>query len=268
MKAYVRNIERERKPFYKTAKADMLRALKVQTDEFKVRLRKCDTPEEINYQASKSVDSEPITKAMQSIYVKTGKHFAVKTYNGLTKSKQMKRVTQPVTEDYWFDYMNRFVTAKLGQRIRWITGTTEDVFKDTCRRITSAGIETGASVETMAREIMAKLDVTQYYRAERIARTEVNTASNEASIAGAKATGLELVKEWMSFIDEKTRDSHAFMNGVTVGIDEKFEVPDAYGVIDLMDYPLDPAGSASNVIECRCTIGYNGAEGGIEWGRF
>ena len=268
MKAYLRNIERERKPFYKMAKSDMLRALKVQTDEFKVRLRKCDTPQEINYQASKSVDSEPITKAMQSIYVKTGKHFAVMTYNGLTKSKQMKRATQPLTDDYWFDYMSRFVTAKLGQRIRWITGTTEDVFKDTCKRITADGIESGASVDTMAREIMKDLDVTQLYRAERIARTEVVSASNEASIAGAKATGLNLVKEWMSFIDDKTRDGHIEMNGIQVGIDDLFDVPDPDGVIEQMEYPGDPKGSAGNVINCRCTIGYNGGEGGIEWGRF
>ena len=268
MKAYVRNIERERKPFYKTAKADMLRALKVQTDEFKVRLRKCDTPEEINYQASKSVDSEPITKAMQSIYVKTGKHFAVKTYNGLTKAKQMKRVTQPVTEDYWFDYMNRFVTTKLGQRIRWITGTTEDVFKTTCRNITAEGIAEGWSVDRMAESIIMELNITQVYRAERIARTEVVSASNNASIAGAKATGLNLVKEWMTFIDDKTRDGHAEMNGMQVGIDDSFDVPDPDGVIEQMDYPGDPKGSAGNVINCRCTIGYNGGEGGIEWGRF
>ena len=44
------------------------------------------------------------------------------------------------------------------------------------------------------------------------------------------------------------------MDGVKADIDMTFEVGRADGGIDNMQYPLDPNGSAENVVNCRCTV--------------
>jgi hypothetical protein len=61
-------------------------------------------------------------------------------------------------------------------------------------------------------------------------------------------------KEWLSTFDNRTRDSHLAMAGKVANIDETFEVENENGGIDNMLYPLDPNGSAGNVVNCRCTI--------------
>ena len=58
-----------------------------------------------------------------------------------------------------------------------------------------------------------------------------------------------LQKEWIASLDERTRGTHAAVNGTVVEYEEAFNVGG-----DLMQHPADPAGSASNVINCRCSI--------------
>ncbi len=55
--------------------------------------------------------------------------------------------------------------------------------------------------------------------------------------------------------DSKTREDHAEADGQEVGMDEPFDV----GGEQLM-YPGDPAGSAGNVINCRCTVIYTSVQ--------
>ena len=62
-------------------------------------------------------------------------------------------------------------------------------------------------------------------------------------------------KEWISTLDDRTRESHLQMDGVIADIDSTFEVENLTdGGIDNMLYPLDPNGSAGNVCNCRCTV--------------
>ena len=70
----------------------------------------------------------------------------------------------------------------------------------------------------------------------------------------------QLSKEWLTARDERVRTfangdkaDHRQMNGKKVRFNEKFEVPTATGV-DFMDRPADPAGSAANVVNCRCVL--------------
>lgn len=85
------------------------------------------------------------------------------------------------------------------------------------------------------------------HRREYIARTETIRASNYGSFETYKAWGAE-GKEWLSTPDNRTRDTHVEVNGQKRKIDEPFDV----GGEKLM-YPADPAGSAKEVLQCRCT---------------
>lgn len=95
-------------------------------------------------------------------------------------------------------------------------------------------------------------------RSEMIARTEVHASAMEAGNASAQAlhdSGLGLAKEWLAYIDDRTRDEHIDANGQVVAMDDPFIV----GGEEMM-YPGDDNGSAENVINCRCDVIYDTPE--------
>lgn len=95
-------------------------------------------------------------------------------------------------------------------------------------------------------------------RARTVARTTVvgsaNGATHDAYESVQETVG-PLMKEWIATDDERTRETHWDADGQTVGYDEPFVVG-----ADLLDYPGDPAGSAEEVINCRCAVAYHEAE--------
>lgn len=89
------------------------------------------------------------------------------------------------------------------------------------------------------------------YRAETITRTELSRIMNIATFAQQKEAAKAipgLMKEWRAVLDDRTRDAHRAANMQRVPIAEPFVV----GGEELM-YPLDPAGSPENTLNCRCT---------------
>jgi len=93
-------------------------------------------------------------------------------------------------------------------------------------------------------------------RARRIARTETNTAANQAGRFAAKATGVKLNKIWIATKDNRTRHDHSAVNGKIVGIDETFNV----GGFPMLQ-PGDRGESgkktpAKEIVNCRCTSAY------------
>lgn len=95
------------------------------------------------------------------------------------------------------------------------------------------------------------------YRAENIARTEslavVNQARLEATqqiIDQADIDPDTVTRTWRATKDKRTRDSHAEMDGQTVGLDEPFTAPSGEEIM----FPGDPAASPEERINCRCTV--------------
>jgi hypothetical protein len=58
-------------------------------------------------------------------------------------------------------------------------------------------------------------------------------------------------------LDNETRDSHEKMaEHDAIPLNESFDVGLRAGGTEKLMYPGDPEGSAENVINCRCVIGY------------
>lgn len=89
------------------------------------------------------------------------------------------------------------------------------------------------------------------HRANLIARTETHGAANAGGNGAAIETGLRLRREWISAEDARTRPEHAEANGQIVGMGEPFSI----GGESLM-FPGDPSGTAEQVINCRCAVGF------------
>lgn len=80
--------------------------------------------------------------------------------------------------------------------------------------------------------------------AVRRARTAINGAENAGRMDAMLARGGS--KRWVAVMDERTRVSHASINGEVVPVDEPF----SNGLM----YPGDPSGPPEEVCNCRCTM--------------
>ena len=123
----------------------------------------------------------------------------------------------------------------------------------------SNGVKDNLTVREISKDLQKVINKKDFYRwqALRIVRTETTAAANYASTVAADSSGVLMDKVWISADDSRTRRppksgfNHLVMNGVKVGVDEKFKVPFKGGV-QLLDFPGDPKGSAGNIINCRC----------------
>lgn len=159
----------------------------------------------------------------------------------------------------WGAQVQSYLGSVGGQKISQISATT---VKQIMAAI-EAGVALDESIPDLAKRIR-EMEEMEKYRAVRIARTEVVSASNFGSLAGAKSTKLPLIKEWISTRDGDTRDGdgeefdHLSMDGKTAALDEPFVVDG-----EEMLFPGDStSASAGNLINCRCTVAYRVQEMG------
>ena len=95
------------------------------------------------------------------------------------------------------------------------------------------------------------------YRAETIARTEAGRAISQAQEEAIRQTmndvGIgedEVKRKWHTTMDGRQRDSHSYLNGRIVGLNEPFLSSSGAR----LRYPRDPSAPASETINCRCTL--------------
>jgi SPP1 gp7 family putative phage head morphogenesis protein len=83
-------------------------------------------------------------------------------------------------------------------------------------------------------------------QAETIAITEIGIITSETRYDAFKTEGVES-QEWVTSHDDRVRDTHAAADGEIVKIGDYFKIGD-----DNLLHPLDPNGSAGEIINCRC----------------
>jgi len=93
-------------------------------------------------------------------------------------------------------------------------------------------------------------------RADTIGRTEALSTlhkgrleSFEQAVRNGDVGPEEVEREWQSAQDSRVRESHAEMNGQTIGLNDFYETPDGAALM----YPGDPSGPPEEIINCRCT---------------
>ena len=136
--------------------------------------------------------------------------------------------------------------SKISKGLYSALGIDVNALKKTISAEVTRGIASGLSYHDIARNI-DNASHTTYYNAVRIARTEghrIQQASTKDAQQQAKSKGADVVKQWDSTLDGKTRESHRRVDGEIRELDEKFS--------NGLDYPGDPSGKAKEVINCRC----------------
>jgi SPP1 gp7 family putative phage head morphogenesis protein len=243
--------ENKRAAFYPYGERVFKRALNAQFAPFIRELLRSGVMQE------SLVSTLPMEIAFVQVYGRVGTSFAADTYGAVTKSYHPKYEVKrrrrrrfvnteqaQVLDSTWLQYMRRYALTESGNRITKITETTKEIIRNSLTK----SINEGHGIDEAARNLMKEWRGISTTRAKVIARTEILSASNAGSYAGAQSTGLDLQKVWLSTKDSRTRDTHRHLDGEKVEMEELFS--------NGLRYPGDPRGSASQVIQCRCTQTY------------
>lgn len=90
-------------------------------------------------------------------------------------------------------------------------------------------------------------------RARAIAENDSNALWNDEELKDAYDSGYRY-KTWVTTMDGRERNSHAEVNGVTIELEELFELQGGYMAFP-MDETYDP--DPSEVCNCRCCLEYS-----------
>jgi len=243
---YWRAFERLRTSWYSLAEKRISRRFGDELAAVKAGLGRARTARDAEELAIGTVRAQRAEweKFFKAFYLAVGEDFAPKVRESLTSSKEMKQ------DDQWQRYLLDWISANAAEKAAPISDTTRQALTDAI----AEGAAQGESIDDIAARIG---DVYQGYidgaRAVTIARTEVVSASNAASVSVARSTGIDLQKVWLATRDARVRDTHLMADGQRVGMDEPFSV----GGYELM-WPGDGSmgAPASELVRCRCTVTY------------
>ena len=145
--------------------------------------------------------------------------------------------------------------SKLSKSLYDKMGEDVTYLKKAVRAEVSRGIANGSTWNEVAGKLARHMANTPFQKAYnnsiRIARTEghrIQNASALDAMHAAKSKGADIVKQWDSTLDGRTRDNHRLLDGQIREIDEPFEVA------NLKVEAPGMFGLASEDCNCRCCL--------------
>lgn len=229
---------------------------------------------------NKGLTNPELTKEIQRLYATVGSRYANDTYRSL-KVKQ-RGLRKPIKSLFpsanidpalfksiadfeikaganfgfnatWVQWILNYLQKHLIENITFNVNTTT---RDHLLKVLSQSITEGLGIDKTV-ELLKNDDFSET-QAARIARTEVNIASNAGTLAAGETYEYQMQKEWVSVTDFRTRGrnpedhaSHIGLNGTVIDFEDVFIDP-RNG--DRLKSPGDPTASAASVINCRCQL--------------
>lgn len=197
---------------------------------------------------------EAIEDVYLTIYETALPMFAEERYEQYN-TKSVRQVPESLFEK-WLRIAREFIaTRPMQARITQVLDTTIEWVNE----LTAEGLREGLTTDQVATQIQEKWTDPESpinrFRAERISRTETISAANKGSQQGVIDSDVDALKFWISATDDRVRDAHD--TGQNPSLSVPIPLTDPY-IVDneALMFPGDPAGSAHNVINCRCVEGY------------
>jgi len=120
------------------------------------------------------------------------------------------------------------------------------------------GIIQGEGIPEISKRLARDTGIAAGKASTRYARTAITGAQNAGRQARMEEAeeelaeyGIELKKRWDAVLDDRTRDAHQDLDGVTIPVNESFQ-----NKIGKIAFPGDPSADDANVWNCRCTLSY------------
>lgn len=193
----------------------------------------------------------------ESIYVEIGLKFANWYYKNGEKYLP-KSLSEYQT--LWAGMFASYGKQVAARRVTLVSGTAKDTLISVTNKLLADPDYQKLGPDQQARILRKQFDIYSRYQAERLVRTESTNAANYASEVSATTLfeGQDLTKTWITARDSRVRASHQSMNGKNIPLSEVFIVNG-----EQMKRPGDSSlgASASNVINCRCSLLYIPSEG-------
>lgn len=209
---------------------------------------------QLDIQKARQVEIAAIIALLQTKEFETIDEFLHTSYEvGFTGTlyslhKQGIPLLFPIDQKQVVNAMTR--SSKLVKDLRSTVEMNSKVLQSAVRTELAKGIAMGSSYADIARGIDRKMN-TGMKVAMRIARTEgarINQESKFDAAKKAKEAGADLVKQWDSTLDGRTRPTHRKLDGQIRELDEPFEVDGKTA-----QHPCG-FGIASEDINCRCIM--------------
>jgi HK97 family phage portal protein len=143
-----------------------------------------------------------------------------------------------------FQVLNPKTVAWIQNKAFRFAQAVNETTEEALRTGLEEAIKAGESIAQVEKRIESIFEIARGSRTKMIARTEVISASNQGAMVAYQESGVVKGVEWISSRDALVRDEHR-IDGAVVDLGQKFS--------NGLQFPGDPAGEASNVINCRCT---------------
>lgn len=180
----------------------------------------------------------------------TGVVFGYQQFPSLLEKSDQGSMTRAALE---------YITNYGGSRAKIIAQTT---VRQLVNLIVS-GQRQGLSLPSIARQLVNRVPKIASTRAKIIAATEIHSAAQYGAYRAALRSNKTLTKVWNTVEDDRVRDfrngpgfSHRLAHQQRAPLDGVFRIPHSSGTSESLLFPGDPAGSAGNIISCRCFATY------------
>jgi hypothetical protein len=190
-----------------------------------------------------------LVKEVQRIYGVVGVKHANRALTGL-KRQEKKGFG---FNEAWVRFIQDYLRLHLIEKITFeVNATTRNYLL----KILQHAINDGWGVDKTVRNL--RESGFSDFQSARIVRTEVNTASNVGVLAAGETYEYQMLKEWVSVHDRRTRGAdpkdhanHVALDGTVIDFEDMFTDP-RNG--DRLHAPGDPKASAASIINCRCNL--------------
>lgn len=191
-----------------------------------------------------------LTKLYENLYEQIGLYFAnwyAKNFDKFIK----KALNLPNQQSIWAAGFSFVGNQVAGQRVTSVSGTAKNTLIAVTTRLMKDPDFQKEGSQSKARILKGQFAGYSRYQSERLVRTESTNAANYATLTSASDifAGSEMMKQWISGRDARVRPAHQAAQGQIVPFNKKFLVGG-----ESLNHAGDPSGSASNVINCRCSV--------------
>ena len=196
---------------------------------------------------------DPIEKAFKIAYPQAA-DIALSWRKKLLPTKD---AVDDIYKNIFMRNLQNYAVTKAGKRITDITGTTQDRIESVVSDAMASAVDQGLGIAETRNLILSAMredyDAFTGARANLIAQTEMITASNQATMEGAKSTGMGYRKFWSTSGIGNTRDSHMAAEEESIAKGGLME-DELFDSCPGMAFPGDPGGDAADICNCHCTL--------------